>query len=153
MTSSKKAYTGPRYTFSHSELGTLTGRIVDLHHFPDSPVVQFRSIPYATIPKRFLPSVLATEIPDNFDDRPPRDFTNFGAACPQIGGANLNWADPYGGWFEDELELEFDEFTCLTVTVSVPKAHLDDVKKGVKLPVMVYLHGLSDRCSEVRSSY
>ena len=52
-----------------------------------------------------------------------------------------------------ELELEFDEFTCLTVTVSVPKAHLDDVKKGVKLPVMVYLHGLSDRCSEVRSSY
>jgi carboxylesterase type B len=137
----KKAYTGLRYTFSHADLGDLTGRLVKSQHFPDHPIVQFRSIPFATVPKRFFPSTLLTEIPSDVDDRPHRDFTNFGAACPQIGGASSSWADPYGGWLEDELDLEFDEFTCLTVTVSVPQFRLDENDNGRELPVMVYVHG------------
>ena len=137
----KKAYEGPRHTFDHPQLGNLCGRLVASTHFPNNDVVQFRSIPYATIPKRFLPSVRLETIPDSFDNRESRDFTNFGAACPQTGGQSPNWCDPYGGPLEDDLGFEFDEDTCLTVSITVPKAHLDQAGDNPKLPVMVYVHG------------
>ncbi|KAI7972800.1 hypothetical protein EIK77_003946 [Talaromyces pinophilus] len=141
MASSKKpAYTGPRRTISHPQLGILTGRVIEPPQFPGYSVVQFRSIPYATIPKRFLPSVPLEDIPLDFDNRPPRDFTNFGAACPQLGGAHPSWFDPYGGPLEDELNVEFDEFRCLNVTISVPESQFAPGATK-KLPVMVYIHG------------
>lgn len=136
----KPQYTGRKYTFSHPQLGDLTGRLVDSKHFPRSPVVQFRSIPYATVPKRFSPSNSLTEIPDGFDSRPHRDFTNFGAACPQIGPATPGFFEAYGGMLDDDVGVEYDEFACLTMTISVPEAHLTS-DGTTKLPVMVYIHG------------
>jgi carboxylesterase type B len=114
--------------------------VVEPLEFPGFPVVQFRSVPYATIPKRFSPSVPLRHVPSVFDGRPSRDFTNYGAACPQIGGAHPSWCDPYGGPLQDDLNLEFDEFTCLTVSISVPESQLVS-DTATKLPVMVYVHG------------
>ncbi|CAH0020338.1 unnamed protein product [Clonostachys rhizophaga] len=142
--SGKPAYTGRRRTVSHPELGQLTGRVVEPVEFPGFSVVQFRSVPYATIPKRFSPSIPLKDIPSSFDGRPTRDFTNYGAACPQIGGAHPSWCDPYGGPLQDDLNLEFDEFTCLTVSISVPESQLvsaTDRGPAPKLPIMVYIHG------------
>ena len=139
----KEPYRGQRYTFCHPQLGELTGRLVESPHFPNSAVVQFRSIPYATVPRRFSPSIPLSEIPSEFDGRPLRDYTNFGAACPQLGGAHPAWCDPYGGPLPDDLALEFDEFTCLTVSISVPREYLDTFHESgtMGLPVMVYIHG------------
>lgn len=140
--SPKNPYTGPTSTFTHPQLGTLTGRLLTSPHFPNNATVQFRSIPYATIPKRFLPAIPLTTIPTSFDNRPHRDFTNFGAACPQLGALDPAWCSPYGGPLEDDLLLEFDELTCLSVTISVPHVHLSLRQAERKLlPVMVYVHG------------
>lgn len=140
----KTTYTGPRYNYKHPTLGPLTGRLVTLANFPTSPAVQFRSIPYAAVPKRFSPSQLCTSIPLEFDGRIHNDFTNYGAACPQLGAVNDAWADPYGGWLEDEKDIEFDEFTCLTLTISVPLFCLEELEKDCeqKVPVMIYVHGM-----------
>ena len=46
------------YTFQHRELGSITGVIT-----PNN-VVQFRAVPYATIPARFKRSVLLDQLPD-----------------------------------------------------------------------------------------
>ena len=55
------------FTFEHPELGSLTGIIT-----PEN-VVQFRAIPYATIPARFKRSVLLTDLSET-----GRDFTKPG---------------------------------------------------------------------------
>lgn len=55
------------YTFHHAELGPMTGLIR-----PDK-VVQFRAIPYATVPARFKKSVLLETLPDKHNT-----FTNHG---------------------------------------------------------------------------
>lgn len=148
--STKPPYQGPAHAFTHAQLGELKGRLVEYSHFPGSPVVQFRSIPYATIPKRFLPSVPLTEIPSTFDRRPHRDFTHFGAACPQPGATKPAWFGPQGGRLPDDELLEFDEFTCLTVSISVPVSHLTE-HRDKALPVMVYIHGgaAQDGCGHV----
>ena len=138
--SRKQPYAGPRHTLSHPQLGDLTGRLVTPNHFPNYPVVQFRSIPYATAPKRFAPSVPLADIPSTFDHRPHRDFTQFGAACPQTAAMNPMWFDAYGGPLEDDHNLEFDEFTCLNLTISVPESQLATSTEK-KLPVMIYIHG------------
>jgi carboxylesterase type B len=148
--SSKPQYHGPTHTFAHAQLGELKGRLIDSPHFPGSPVIQFRSIPYATVPKRFLPSVLLTEIPSTFDRRPHRDFTHFGAACPQPGATKPAWFGPQGGKLADDEILHFDEFTCLTISISVPESQLSSSTTKT-LPVMVYIHGgaAQDGCGHV----
>jgi hypothetical protein len=55
------------FTFNHLDLGPMTGVVS-----PDD-VVQFRAIPYATIPGRFRRSVLLDNI-----SATSRDFTRFG---------------------------------------------------------------------------
>ncbi|KIW67235.1 hypothetical protein PV04_06500 [Phialophora macrospora] len=140
----RRPYTGPRYTQPHPQLGSLTGRLIKSPHFPSSSVVQFCSVPFAKVSQRFAPCVPLNSIPENFDGRPHRDFTQFGAACPQVGATKPSWFSAYGGALEDDLGLEFDEFTCLTVSISVPETCLS-VHAGGKepelRPVMVYIHG------------
>ena len=69
----------------------------------------------------------------------------FGAACPLRGAMEPGWFDAYGGPLGDEVNLEFDEFSCLTLTISVPTSHLPSPSgtPGDRklLPVMVYIHG------------
>ncbi|KAH8901175.1 alpha/beta-hydrolase [Thozetella sp. PMI_491] len=129
------------FKFTHPQLGELTGRLIESSRFSGSAAVQFRSIPYATVPARFLPSTPLDNIPLGFDSRPHRDFVDFGAACPQPGGTSPRWFDPYGGPLEDDKHLEFNEFTCLSLTISVPASQLGRRKAKEKLPVMVYIHG------------
>ncbi|KAF3234101.1 hypothetical protein TWF192_001662 [Orbilia oligospora] len=124
------------YTFPHPVLGPLTGRLVE-----NDSVVHFRSIPYATIPARFRPSDPLSAIPETFDHRPHRQFTEYGFACP---GRPHDPSDLPG-----ELPRQYDEFKCLTLTISAIKSQLDIVSSGSleqlnhlqKLPVLIYLHG------------
>lgn len=150
----RKPYGGPIYQFDHPTLGSLTGRRITSPQFPGASNVQFRSIPYAQVPKRFVPCLPLTSIPQKFDNRPHRDFTQYGAACPQRDGVSSAWFDCYGGPLEDDKGFEFDEFTCLTVTVSVPESQLSGVGATgdlQPLPVLVYVHGggLQEGCGHV----
>ncbi|KIX92188.1 uncharacterized protein Z520_12069 [Fonsecaea multimorphosa CBS 102226] len=138
--SGRKPYNGPTYTYQHPQLGALTGRLIKSSHFPGTSTVQFRSIPYAQVLKRFAPCVPLEGIPDKFDARPHRDFTQFGSACPQLGATKPTWFEAYGGRLEDDLGLDFDEFTCLTISVSVPESYLS-ANNPKLLPVMIYVHG------------
>ncbi|OAP60918.1 hypothetical protein AYL99_05920 [Fonsecaea erecta] len=139
-TAGRKPYNGPTYTHQHPQLGALTGRLIKSPNFQGQSTVQFRSIPYAQVPKRFAPCVPLQSIPDQFDARPHRDFTQFGSACPQVGATKPTWFAAYGGPLEDDLGLEFDEFTCLTLSVSVPESYLSgNIPKPI--PVMIYVHG------------
>ena len=90
------------------------------------------------------------EIPSVFDGRPHRDFTHFGAACPQPGATKPAWFAPQGGNLPDDALLEFDEFTCLTLSISVPEPQLA-APTSKALPVMVYIHGgaAQDGCGHV----
>lgn len=55
-------------TFHHADLGSMTGLIT-----PDN-VVQFRGIPFATVPARFKQSILLHTLSDSSE----REFTKFG---------------------------------------------------------------------------
>jgi carboxylesterase type B len=129
------------YKHEHSQLGSLTGRLIDTKHFDGTkvkhPVVHFRSIPYATIPARFKQSVLLEHIAENFDSRPARDFTEYGYACPQIPQSR----DAIGGILPGERDRQYDEFACLNLTISAPVSHLQPDLSNKLLPVMVYIHG------------
>lgn len=64
--------TEPRtFTFQHPELGSLTGLVQ-----PDD-VVQFRAIPYATVPGRFKRSILRENLPEDKDT-----YTTYGYFGP-----------------------------------------------------------------------
>ncbi|KAI1616874.1 Alpha/Beta hydrolase protein [Exophiala viscosa] len=143
-TPTRTTYTGPTHTYTHPQLGSLTGRLVSSKHFKESTTVQFCSIPFASVPKRFAPCEPLTTIPSDFDGRPHRNFTQFGAACPQIGGTTARWFEAYGGKLDDDHGIEFNEFTCLTMTISVPEPHLAALANGdnpPSLPILLYLYG------------
>jgi 4-aminobutyrate aminotransferase-like enzyme len=55
------------FTFNHAELGHMTGVVT-----PEN-VVQFRAVPYATIPARFKQSILL-----NTGSETNEDFTKLG---------------------------------------------------------------------------
>lgn len=61
------------YNFHHAKLGSMTGLVT-----PDN-VVQFRAIPYATIPARFKKSILLNHLPDQH-----KDYTAHGYLSPSL---------------------------------------------------------------------
>lgn len=125
------------YVFKHSSLGDLKGRLTYQRH--KTEVVQFRSVPFATIPERFKPSVISDGIPEHFDHRPKGDFTQYGNACPHLTQPH----GPYGGPLPDQWEMTYDDGSCLNLSISAPKDVLDATngEHTPKLPVMVYIHG------------
>jgi carboxylesterase type B len=124
------------FHYQHPLLGNLQGRL-NTSGDGQEDVVQFRSIPYATIPWRFAQSELLDKIPQTFDARPPGDFRIFGAACPQL----LPNADVYGGPIAGEEKVAVDELSCLNLTISVPRSQLLAGGVSAMLPVLVYVHG------------
>jgi carboxylesterase type B len=114
-----------KVTVSHESLGTITGRRVR------SNVLQFRSIPFATIPGRFRQSVLVTDLGSE------RDFTEYGYACPARKQSN----DFNGGPLPGDTPLKYDEFKCLNLTISTPLSSMGDQGVKKKLPVLMYCHG------------
>ncbi|KAH7398951.1 Alpha/Beta hydrolase protein [Phaeosphaeria sp. MPI-PUGE-AT-0046c] len=113
------------FTFNHAQLGPMTGVIT-----PDN-VVQFRAIPYATIPARFKQSVLKT------DSGGETDFTKHGYACPQTFPPSVAAGGPVPGGPEIPLA---DEFKCLILQINVPLKQLQSPSQD-KLPLLVYIHG------------
>ncbi|KAH7110545.1 Alpha/Beta hydrolase protein [Dendryphion nanum] len=115
------------FTFTHPQLGQLTG-VSSPHN-----VIQFRAIPYATIPARFERSSLLHDI-----SHTDHNFTKPGYACPQIFGDDTVG----GGPFPDETSPpQSDEFQCLILQINVPLAVLQSSTSPDKLPVLVYIHG------------
>ncbi|KAL5338163.1 Alpha/Beta hydrolase protein [Aspergillus crustosus] len=136
------------FTLNHPQLGSLTGRLIDKQHddgqLVTDPVAHFRSIPYATIPARFRQSILLDRIPDHFDSRPRGDYTQYGAACPQV-PQPTGRGSATGGSVPGNEQITYDEQTCLNLTISVPiNVALDETgrsKQDKLLPVLVYVHG------------
>ncbi|KAF2471238.1 alpha/beta-hydrolase [Lindgomyces ingoldianus] len=102
---------------------------------PDN-VVQFRAVPYATIPSRFQQSVLLNDLFST-----SRDFTKPGFACPHT----LATDAVGGGPFPNEpasSDFPTSEFGCLILQINVPLSYLEgDSAKFPSLPVVVYIHG------------
>jgi carboxylesterase type B len=138
-----------KVTVSHPSLGSLLGRRIR------SSVLQFRSVPFATIPGRFRQSVLVKDLGDE------RDFTEYGFACP----ARHQDADWNGGPLPWETPRKYDEFKCLNLTISTPITSMireDSRELSLRLPVLVYCHGggfvegagnISDRQGEIYQKF
>ncbi|RKK27582.1 hypothetical protein BFJ66_g16591 [Fusarium oxysporum f. sp. cepae] len=111
--------------FVHPQLGPIVGRKRNEH------VVQFRSIPYGHVAARFRHATLISELPPK-----QRTFTEYGHACPQT----EQGMEPFGGPIPGDEKREYDEFSCLNLTITAPVSVL---KSGStqKVPVMVYVHG------------
>ncbi|OAK98147.1 alpha/beta-hydrolase [Phaeosphaeriaceae sp. SRC1lsM3a] len=99
---------------------------------PDN-VVQFRAIPYASIPTRFKQSILKTDLGGE------TDFTKHGYACPQTFPPTAAAGGPTPG---DHSTPIADEFKCLILQINVPLNTLQSPPSSVsKLPILVYIHG------------
>ena len=142
------------HSFHHAKLGNIKGHLNTLsteyftrgedakHVNHDIDVVHFRSIPYATIQERFKPCERLEGLPDSFDNRPKGDFTQYGYSCPQPPHTPDQDAFLGGPLPESEHINRFDEFRCLTLSISVPGPVLQQQKsKPSKHPVLVYIHG------------
>ena len=74
-----------------------------------------------------------TGIPPSYS----RDFTEYGRACPAT--PQDDQIEAVGGLLPGEELTQYDEFTCLNLTISAPKEALGVENK--LCPVMVYVHG------------
>ncbi|KAH6684930.1 Alpha/Beta hydrolase protein, partial [Plectosphaerella plurivora] len=120
----------PNYQYKHSKLGDLVG----LARGANSEVVQFRGIPFASIPARFRQSVLAKGLPSQpFDARRP------GPICPQRGHPfPTYWKGPPPAGYPCLPPPPEDEFGCLNLNITAPRIALEHQQK---VPVLVFLHG------------
>lgn len=111
--------------------------------------MQFRSVPFATVPARFKLACPLDSIPENYDSRPYRDFTQWGYACPQVEQSR----DAGGGSLGEDDIRQYDEFACLNATITVPRGALEGDPHD--LPVMVYLHGgaFVEGCGNIAASH
>ncbi|KAF2878484.1 Alpha/Beta hydrolase protein [Massariosphaeria phaeospora] len=108
-------------------------------------VVQFRAVPYATIPARFKKSILLENLNDT-----NRDFTKPGYACPHVFSNEAT----SGGEHPDEPEpLSSDEFKCLIVQVNVPLVCFQPGSNLTNLPVAVYIHGGGFHLGKINASH
>ncbi|KAF5539494.1 carboxylesterase type B [Fusarium mexicanum] len=111
--------------FQHPQLGPIIGRKRNEH------VVQFRSIPYGHVTARFRHATLISELPPK-----QRTFTEYGHACPQT----EQGMEPFGGPIPGNEKRQYDEFSCLNLTITAPMLALESGSTQ-KVPVMVYVHG------------
>ncbi|KAH7393072.1 Alpha/Beta hydrolase protein [Pyrenochaeta sp. MPI-SDFR-AT-0127] len=103
-------------------------------------IVQFRAIPYATLPGRFKHSVLR----ENFNGL-SRNFTKQGFAFPHTFTTDdIHSGGPYPG----AEPIQTSEFESLILQINVPLSHLKSINTRFssqtslkKLPVMTYIHG------------
>ncbi|KAH8691540.1 Alpha/Beta hydrolase protein [Talaromyces proteolyticus] len=114
------------YQHSHPLLGSLVG----LQR--NNVTVQFRGIPFGSIPGRFRQSQLVTQLPSQ-----PYVATEYGPECPQP-------YTPYPQYWSTPPEEKvpkppgFDELKCLNLTITTPTAAL---VSSARVPVMIWVHG------------
>ncbi|KAF5568073.1 triacylglycerol lipase V precursor [Fusarium phyllophilum] len=117
------------YTLNHRELGSIIGLA------RDDDVVQFRGIPFASVPGRFRQSILrAGPLPSQpFSARQP------GPECPQLVLPFPSYwmAPPPSGYLALEKPIQ-DEFNCLNLSITAPRKVLES---GQNVPVLVFIHG------------
>ncbi|CUS12772.1 unnamed protein product, partial [Tuber aestivum] len=123
-------------TISHT---SLHSRLTGISLFGDR-VVQFRGLKFASVPRRFARAELFGEYPGELE------CTRHGPICPQ------EPASPESDFFgiptplqKDKPGFTFDELECLNLTVTLPKSHILKIPSGKKLPVLVSIHGGSNR--------
>ncbi|KAF9260554.1 alpha/beta-hydrolase [Marasmius fiardii PR-910] len=106
----------------------------------DLPVHQYRGIKYASIPARFKPSKIFASYP------PVTDATKYGPICPQIRNMK-SFEEIMFGLTDDEIPkqplIKQNEFECLNLNITCPGG----LNSRSHLPVMVWIHGGSDRGS------
>lgn len=120
----------------HSVLGTTFKGIDHPISTPDVPIHQFRGIKYATVPARFRQSKLVTSYPHLVD------ATRHGPICPQPDGKSLE--EELIGLADCDIPRQVfkqDEFDCLNLNITCPAGH----DRGSQIPVMVWIHGGSNR--------
>ncbi|KAK0390698.1 hypothetical protein NLU13_0201 [Sarocladium strictum] len=117
------------YHLSHPQLGNLIG------FARDEDVVQFRGIPFASVPGRFRQSVLRAEkLPSQ-----PFDARQSGPVCPQLKlPFPPYWTAPPPEGYPELKEPGQDEFDCLNLNITAPRKALES---GNTVPVLVFIHG------------
>jgi carboxylesterase type B len=131
MATSNARSAADEYVLEHPTLGSMTGVV----HTATPDIVQFRGIPYATLPGRFMRSMIRENI-----DGMSRDFTKPGYACPHT----FDMDDIHsGGSYPGQQPIRASELDSLILEVSVPRSHLEsqNSKSWERLPVMTYIHG------------
>lgn len=120
----------PGYKLEHKDLGQLIG----LARGDD--VVQFRGVPFATIPARFRQAHLLESLPQQ-----PFDARKSGPHCPQpLLPFPTYWEGPLPEDFPPLPDPPQDEFGCLNLSITVPRSCLED-ESARKLPVFFFIHG------------
>ena len=132
----------------HPTLGPIQGVALP------SSLVQFRNIPYATIPHRFARSTLLTTrlTPSSSPaSHSPYDATKPGSISIQP--FNSAKSDAQGNQFPDDGDLDDEPQSedCLNLTITAPLSSLlsqpqqdnasEKEKEKAKLPVIVFIHG------------
>ena len=117
-----------KVTVEHNDLGEIVGWA------RGTDIVQFRGLPYASIPARFRQSILNTSLPSQ-----PYDATQPGPTCPH---------PPQEYWKYWEAQpltdlpvldaVRIDELQCLNLSITAPA---DALNANLKLPVFVFIHG------------
>ncbi|KAF1832948.1 para-nitrobenzyl esterase [Decorospora gaudefroyi] len=128
-----------KYVMEHSTLRrTLSGK-------PSASTVQFRNLKYASIPARYKESIPNDDLQAGTEG--VVDATQFGPSCPQLRGAQA-WDLTLTGNVDLPCESgqgpteKMDEFECLHLNVTVPKAIPNAEPRGRGgLPVFVWVHG------------
>ncbi|KAJ7598572.1 Alpha/Beta hydrolase protein [Mycena floridula] len=126
----------PRSSFHHSSLETTFHGVIHGISSPEVPILQYRGIKYAYIPARFCQSKLFTSYPVE------TDATKYGPICPQLKSSKTAEETLFGLDDADipKQNLKQNELECLNLNITCP-AGLS------RLPVMVWIHGGSDRGS------
>ncbi len=123
-------------TVNIPNFGTIKG--ITSPSIKDTSVLEFRGIPFGTIPARFQRSTLHPPLES------PHDGSVYGPMCPSqrietiLGDTILDLVGP-------APNQEQDEFRCLNLNIAVPRKILENAKankaEGQKLPVLVWVHG------------
>ncbi len=124
---------GP-YRYNHPQLGSIIG------HRTAPGLVQFRSLPYAQIQRRFSRSTLSDSLPRlEGQERPCYDATKFGPCSVQPRESittDIRWNQLPEHPHRDQDQAE----DCLRLTLTCPTAALD--RHGSEpLPVVAFIHG------------
>lgn len=118
--------------FHHPALGNIRGRVEHDH------LVQFRGLPYGSIPQRFARSKLVTALPED-EDGASYDATRW----PSVSVQPLDSAktDCKGNQLPEDLVQDYHEEQsedCLTLSITLP---LIRNSSSSPLPVLVFVHG------------
>lgn len=121
------------YQIRHPRLGKINGCQVT------QDLIQFRSLPYAQVPRRFARSVPLEHLPqDNADETSCYDATEYGPCSVQprdsiATDVRWNQLPEFPRREQDQSE------NCLRITLTCPAKVVDDTLNH--LPVVVFVHG------------